>query len=101
MKKSLIILGLIAAIVAVSLSASHRSNLALIPIIIAFISGLALVILSKKEQAKIKPIQYIFLLVIVSLGLTIYKGVFKTIEKETIEQVDQLEENTQDLPEEL
>ncbi|EPR73448.1 hypothetical protein ADIWIN_1478 [Winogradskyella psychrotolerans RS-3] len=101
MKKTVIILGLIAAIIAITLSASRNSNFAIIPIVIAFISGLALVFLSKKDQSKTKPIQYIFLLVIMSLGLTIYKGVYKTIEVESTEQLDQQGERDTDKSKEL
>ena len=101
MKKLIIILGLIAAIIAVTLSTSRYSNYVMIPIVIAFISGLALVFLSKKEPSKTKPIQYIFLLVIMSLGLTIYKGVSKTIEVESTDQLNQQGEIDTDNPEKL
>ena len=101
MKKSVIILGLIAAIVAVTLSASPYSNFAMVPIIIAFITGLALVFISKKEQVKPKPIQYIFLLVIMSIGLTIYKGVYNSIEEEAIEHRSENEEEDSSKPMEL
>ncbi|WP_179334626.1 FUSC family protein [Winogradskyella costae] len=96
MKKSVIILGLIAAIVAVTLSASPYSNFAMVPIIIAFITGLALVFISKKEQVKPKPIQYIFLLVIMSIGLTIYKGVYNSIEEEEEEAIEHRSENEEE-----
>lgn len=92
MKKTVITLGFIAAIIAVVLSVSRYSNFAMIPIIIAFISGLALVFLTKKEQSKTKPIQYIFLLVVMSLGLAIYKSVYKTIEVKNMELQNQIEE---------
>ncbi len=97
MKKLFIILGFIAAIIAVILAVTPLSNLAIAPIIIAFISGLIVLFISKKQKTKTKTIQYIFLLVIISLGLTIYKGVFFTTEVGNTEQIEQRdEENLED-----
>ena len=100
MKKLFIILGLVTAIIATILSVSKFSNLAVTPIIISFISGLIVLYLSKKEQNKTKTIQYIFLLVIISLSLTIYKGVINSSNVEDIEQLEQQgEENTEKIEE--
>lgn len=97
MKKVIIILGFICAIIAVILSVTPLYNLAFAPIIIAFLSGLFLLYLSKKEQSKPKTIQYIFLLVIISLSFTIYKGVFHTSEIGDTDQLEQRdEENLED-----
>lgn len=97
MKKVFIILGFTAAIIAVILSVTPLSNLAVIPIIIAFLSGLIIVFISKKQNTKTKFIQYIFLLVIISLALTIYKGIFNTTELGDTEQLEQRdEENLED-----
>ncbi|WP_179352276.1 hypothetical protein [Winogradskyella vidalii] len=93
MKKAAVIIGLASAIIATILSVTKFSNQAVIPIIIAFTSGLAILFLSNKAETKPKPIQYIFLLVIISLSLTIYKGVLKTPE---IEATDQQEQNIKD-----
>lgn len=94
MKKVFISIGLITAIVATILSVTKFSNLAVAPIIVAFISGLIVLFLSKKEQSKTKPIQYIFILIIISLSLTIYKGVINTYEIDKTEQLEpQNEEN--------
>ncbi len=96
-KKLFIYLGFTAAIVAVILAVTSLSNLAIAPIIIAFISGLIVLFLSKKQNTKTKTIQYIFLLAIISLSLTIYKGVFSTAELENNEQLEQRdEENLKD-----
>lgn len=89
MKKLFIILGLIAAFTAVVLSVTSLHGMAVTPIIIAFISGLIVIFLSKKEHSKTKTIQYIFLLVIISLSLTIYKGVTKTDDEVAIESTEQ------------
>lgn len=97
MKKLFIIIGFIAAILAVILAVTPLSNLAVAPIIIAFVCGLIIIFLSKKENNKTKTIQYIFLLVIIALGLTIYKAVFSTTEIGNTEQLEQRdEENLED-----
>lgn len=92
MKKTFIILGYVAAITAVILAVTPLSNLAIIPIISGFIFGLALLYLSRKEQPKTKSIQYIFLLVIIALSFTIYKGIFISNELGDTEQLEQREE---------
>ena len=94
MKKLFIILGLITSVTAVILSVTRFSNSAVIPILIAFISGLVVLFLSKKEQTKTKTIQYIFLLIIISLSLTIYKGVFNTPTVDSTEQLEKEGEET-------
>jgi len=96
-KKLFIILGFISAILAVIIAVTSSFNLSVVPIIIAFISGLIILFLSKKDNTKTKTIQYIFLLVIISLSLTIYKGIFNTSETENTEQLEQQEEeNSED-----
>lgn len=97
MKKVFIILGFISAILAVILAVTPLSNLAVAPIIVAFIFGLIVLFLSKKQKTKTKTIQYIFLLVIIALGLTIYKSVFSTTEIGDTKQLEQRdEENLED-----
>lgn len=97
MKKLLIILGFISAILAVILSVTPLSKIALIPLISAFIFGLLIMYLSKKDKTKTKTIQYIFLMVIISLSITVYKSVTDKNEignTELLEQRD--EENLED-----
>lgn len=100
MKKPLIILGLTAAFIAVIFASSTLYKLALIPIIIAFLSGMAILLLSKNEKNKTKTIQYMFLMVIMSLGLTIYKGIdAAAVEKtDTITQPEAATSNTDEDP---
>lgn len=96
-KKLIIILGFVAAILAVILAVTPLSNLAVIPIIVAFFCGLLIVFISKKDNTKTKSIQYIFLLVIIALALTIYKSVYYTSEVGDTEQLEQRdEENLED-----
>lgn len=102
MKNILIIIGFITALIATVLSATKFYSFSVLPIIVAFISGLVLLFITKKTQSKTKPIQYIFLLVIMSLGLTIYKNVTikpESIETEQIKQsdnTDQADQNDQE-----
>lgn len=96
-KKIVIILGFIAAVLAVILAVTPLSNLAVIPIIMAFICGLLIVFMSKKDKTKTKSIQYIFLMIIIALTLTIYKSVYYTSEVGNTEQLEQRdEENLED-----
>lgn len=96
-KKLIITLGFIAAVLAVVLAVTPLSNLAVLPIIVAFICGLLIVVISKKDKTKTKSIQYIFLMVIIALALTIYKSVYYTAEVGDIEQLEQRdEENLED-----
>ncbi len=96
-KKLFIIIGFVAAILAVILAVTPLSNLAITPIIVAFLNGLIVLFISKKQHTKTKAIQYIFLLVIVSLSLTIYKGVFSKTKIVNPEQLEQLDaENVED-----
>lgn len=96
MKKLLIILGFIAAILAVVLAVTPLFKLAVFPIIIAFVFGIILVYLSNKKGVKTKAIQYIFLLTIISLSFTIYKSIFTEAEVGDIKQLDQLEDKSEE-----
>ena len=96
-KKLIIILGFIAAVLAVVLAVTPLSNLAVIPIIVAFVCGLLIVFMSKKDKTKPKSIQYIFLMVIIALVLTVYKSIYYTSEVGDTEQLEQRdEENLED-----
>jgi ABC-type Mn2+/Zn2+ transport system permease subunit len=92
MKRLFIILGFTSALVAVVLAVTPLSNLAILPIVGGFVCGALILYLSKKEKQKPKSIQYIFLLVIMALSLTIYKGVFVSNEVGDVEQLEQREE---------
>ncbi|NRD19914.1 hypothetical protein HNV08_07630 [Winogradskyella eckloniae] len=88
MKKVIIAIGIITAIIATILAASKFYNLSVAPTIIAFLCGISILFLSKKDKTKTKSIQYIFLLAIISLSLTIYKGVTHPIQSEDTNQTD-------------
>jgi len=80
MRKLFITLGIIAAIIAVILSALPLFNVAIIPAIAALVFGFIAFYLSKKENESKKAVQLIFLLSIISLGLTTYKSIFNKTE---------------------
>ncbi|GAB4160831.1 MAG: hypothetical protein Tsb0033_17320 [Winogradskyella sp.] len=92
-KKLIIILGFITAVLSVILAVTPFSNLAIAPVIIAFICGLLIVFMSKKDKTKTKPIQYIFLMAIIALALTIYKSVYYTSEVGDTKQLEQRDED--------
>ncbi len=91
MKKVFIFLGFISAIAATVLSVTHLYQLAIAPIVVAFICGVILLYISKKGKTKTKTIQYIFLLVIISLSLTIYKNIFPKIDPNDSQLIEQQE----------
>jgi predicted membrane protein len=105
MRKFLVILGFIAAILAVVLAVTPLSNIALIPAIVAFILGLAIFYLSKKQNQSKKVVQYIFILTIVSIGITTYKSVFNEVEvgdtEELQERADESVEDSKEILEDL
>ncbi|GAA0750169.1 FUSC family protein [Gaetbulibacter jejuensis] len=105
MRKFLVILGFIAAILAVVLAVTPLSNIALIPAIVAFILGLAIFYLSKKQNQSKKVVQYIFIFTIVSIGITTYKSVFNEVEvgdtEELQERADESVEDSKEILEDL
>ena len=96
MKKLIIILGFITAIISVILAVTPLFRLAVFPIIIALVCGGALFYLSKKQDLKTKITQYLFLLVIISLSVTVYKVIFTTAEVGDIEELEQREEKSEE-----
>lgn len=101
MKKTLIIIGFIVAVIAAVLASTKLYMYSIIPIITAFICGVALILISKKTQNHTKSIQYIFLLVIMSLALTIYKNVTmmpKILETEQTDNTEIDSQNNNEVP---
>jgi len=87
MRKLFIIIGFITAILSVVLAVTPLSKISIVPTIIAFVSGLVVLYLSKKQNKSKKVIQYIFLLAIISISLTIYKAIFSTSEVSNVEEI--------------
>ena len=96
MKRICIILGFIFAILSVILSVTPLFKLAIIPIILAVLFGIGLLYITKKSKTKTKVIQYIFLLVIISLVLTLYKSIFIEAEVGNTEELEQREEDSKE-----
>lgn len=96
MRKLFIILGIIAAIVAVVLSSLPLFNMAFIPAIAALLFGLVAFYLSKKENESKKVVQLIFLLTIASLSISTYKAVFNETEVGNTEELQVREQEAED-----
>ncbi len=80
MKKVVILLAFISAIVAVILAVTPLSKLAYIPGICSLIFGILGLYLSKGEKSSKRTLQLVFLMTIIALGLTTYKAIFNTVE---------------------
>lgn len=88
MRRLFIILGFIAAILTVILAVTPLSKLAFLPAIAALFFGLIAFYISRKQNNPKKSIQIIFLLTIISLGITTYKVIFETTEVANIEDLE-------------
>ena len=95
MRKTSIILGFIAAILAVILAVTPLSKLAYIPSVVALIFGLIAFYVSKQKQYPKKSIQLIFLLTLIALSLTTYKVIFSTVEVGDTEDLEQKESQSE------
>lgn len=99
MRLPLIIISIISAILGLALSILPFGNIAILPIVIAFVSGLIALKISQKEDKSTSIIKVIFLIIIISLGLTIYNSLKpnEVIEdKESITKENQSEEDSID-----
>jgi hypothetical protein len=76
MKLLLTIVGLLSALLGLALSILPFGNIALIPIVIAFISGVLLIRILRKDQGNTLSAKLIFLIAILGLGMTIYRVIF-------------------------
>ncbi len=95
MRLTLIILSIISAILGLALSILPFGNIAILPIVISFISGLIAFKISQKENKSTNIIKGVFVVLIISLGLTIYSS-FKP--NEVVEETEEaiLKENQSD-----
>ena len=99
MRLPLIIISIISAILGLALSILPFGNIAILPIVIAFVSGLIAFKISQKEGKSTTIIKVVFLIIIISLGLTIYNSLKanEVIEdKESITKEKQSEEDSID-----
>ena len=97
MRLPLIIISIITAIIGLALSILPFGTIAILPIIIAFVSGFMAFKISRKENKGVNIIKGVFLIIIISLALTIYNS-FKTNEivedTESIIKENQSEEDS-------
>lgn len=96
MKKLVIILGFISAILAVVLAVTPLSKIAYVPGISALIFGVLAIYFSKESQDSKKSIQLIFLLTIIALSLTTYKSVFNTVEVGNTVELEERENESEE-----
>lgn len=96
MKKTCIVLGFIASILAIVLAATPLSKVAFIPCIAALIFGSIALVLSKNKSESKKSIQLIFLMTIIALSLTTYKAIFNSVEVGDTKELEQKEEQLEE-----
>jgi len=96
MKKLIIVLGFISAVIAVFLAVTPLSQIAYIPSVFALGFGIIAIYLMKKKQGSKKSIQLMFLLTIIALTVTTYKSVFNTVEVGNTEKLEQKETESQE-----
>ncbi|MBJ7881426.1 FUSC family protein [Gelidibacter salicanalis] len=96
MKRLWIVLGLIAAILALILSVTKFFNVAYTPAIAALIFGMFAFYLSRQKEFPKKTIQLIFLLTIIAVVLSSYKLMFVPPENIDLENIEVIEENQTD-----
>ena len=102
MKILLTIIGFLGAILGLTLSILPFGNIALIPIIIAFVSGVLLLKMIKKEQANSLSVKLIFLITIIGLGMTIYRAIFdENVVEDDIETINRDQQSEDEALEEL
>jgi len=98
MRLPLIIISIITALIGLVMSILPFGTIAILPIVIAFISGFIAFKMSQKENKSINIIKVIFFIVIISLGLAIYNS-FKT--NEIIEDTESITKENQSEEESL
>lgn len=80
MRQLFIVLGIIAAVLALILAVTPLSQIAYLPAIVALIFGGVAFYISKRLHSPKKTIQLIFILTVIALFLTTYKSIFNQAE---------------------
>ena len=88
MRTLFIVLGLIAAGLAVIMAVTPLSQIAYLPAVAALVFGFVAFYLSKRQQSPKKTVQLIFLLTMISLVLSTYKLIFNTAEVGNLEELE-------------
>lgn len=95
-------LAIITAILGLTLSILPFGNIALIPIVAAFILGFIAFKMAQKEGKNTKLVKVVFLVTIVALGMSIYRSVFdENIVEEDIETINRDKASEEEAIEEL
>lgn len=88
MRSLFIVLGFIAAVLALILAVTPLSQIAYLPAVAALIFGFIAFYISKRKQMPKKTVQLIFILTFISLVLTTYKSIFNTAEVGDLEELE-------------
>ncbi|MBO3098590.1 FUSC family protein [Gelidibacter pelagius] len=88
MRSLFIVLGFIAAVLALILAVTPLSQIAYLPAVAALIFGFIAFYISKRKQLPKKTVQLIFILTVISLVLTTYKSIFNTAEVGDLEELE-------------
>lgn len=94
MRRFVIISGFICAIIAVIIGVTPLYKLSIIPSILAIISLGILWYVSKKNNNPSKFIQYIGILIVIAISMSIYKTVFNNNELQNTEELEQKEDES-------
>lgn len=92
MRSLFIVLGFIAAVLALILAVTPLSQIAYIPAVTALVFALIAFYISRQKQYPKKSIQLIFLLTFIALVLTTYKSIFDTAEVGNLDELELKEE---------
>ena len=97
------ILGIISALIGLTLSIMPFEKIALIPIVLGFIFGLLALKATNSEGKGKSVIKLIFLALIIALGFAIYRTIFdeNVVEKDDVETIEKEKERDQESLEEL
>lgn len=96
MRKTLVIVGFISAILSVILTATPMFKISIFPILLAVLSGFGVLYLSNKQNLSKKVVQYILLLAIIALVIMIFKSVTDTSEVGNTERLQELEKASEE-----
>lgn len=88
MRSLFIVLGFIAAVLALILAVTPLSQIAYLPAVAALIFGFIAFYISKRKKMPKKTVQLIFILTAISLLLTTYKSIFNTAEVGDLEELE-------------
>lgn len=101
MRLTLIIISIISAIIGLALSILPFGSIAILPIVVSFISGLIAFKISQKENKSTNIVKGVFLIVIISLGLTVYNSLSANEIIEDSESITKENQSDEDAIEEL